>query len=130
MASLLADVVVICLVGFAVVAGLSLMVMGAPATPPFARRAPTSSSPQLRQDSNAQFIFDRGFLFRSSVTVSGVPPSTWIARIHCSTSRRAGSSDRVASVSPSPGRFGGRSLSATAALASTAAVPSIFSMTM
>jgi hypothetical protein len=52
-------------VGFAVVAGLSLLTAGPPATPSFARRTPTSGSVQLRQDPNAQFLFDRGFLFRS-----------------------------------------------------------------
>jgi hypothetical protein len=51
-------------VGFAVVAGLSLLTAGPPGTPSFARRAPTSGSVQLRQDPNAQFLFDRGFLFR------------------------------------------------------------------
>jgi hypothetical protein len=50
--------------------------MGAPAAPPFAKRAPTSSSPQLRQDLNAGFLHDRGFLFRRRVWFVGTccPP--------------------------------------------------------
>jgi hypothetical protein len=51
MAALLADVIIVCVVGFLGVAGLSLTITGPPATPAFARRAPTSSNPQLRQDS-------------------------------------------------------------------------------
>jgi len=35
-----------------------------PRTPPFARRAASSSNPQLRHDSNARFFTDRGSLFR------------------------------------------------------------------
>jgi hypothetical protein len=52
------------LVGFAVVAGLSLRLMRPPDTPAFARRQASSGSPQLRQDLNAGIINDRGFLFR------------------------------------------------------------------
>jgi len=58
------DLIAVCIIGFAIVAGLSLMIMGLPATPVFARRAATSASVQLRQDPNAGFIYDRGFLFR------------------------------------------------------------------
>jgi 5-methylcytosine-specific restriction endonuclease McrA len=58
------DLIIVCVVGFVLVAGLSLTFMGAPATPAFARRAATTASVQLRQDPNAGFIFDRGFLFR------------------------------------------------------------------
>lgn len=58
------DLIGIVVLGFLVVAGLSLMTIGAPATPSFARRAATSGSAQLRQDPNAGFIVDRGFLFR------------------------------------------------------------------
>jgi hypothetical protein len=76
MAALFADVIAVCVVGFLGVAGLSLTIMGAPATPAFARRAPTSSNPQLRQDLNAQFLADRGFLFRRRVWFVGTccPP--------------------------------------------------------
>jgi hypothetical protein len=56
--------IVTCAVVFALVALLSLLTTSAPAVQPFARRAPTSSSQQLRQDANAHFFFDRGFLFR------------------------------------------------------------------
>ncbi len=76
MAALLADAIVVCVVGFLVVAGYSLTIMGAPAIPSFARRAPASSSPQLRQDSNARFLLDRGFLFRRRIWFVGTccPP--------------------------------------------------------
>jgi hypothetical protein len=65
--AVLGGLIVFCIVGFAIIAGLSLTTMGPPATPPFARRAATSASVQLRQDSNAGFVFDRGFLFRRRV---------------------------------------------------------------
>jgi hypothetical protein len=58
----LGDVLIWGVVGFFVIAGLSLLTMGDPATPPFARRTPTASSPQLRQDPDAGFPWDRGFL--------------------------------------------------------------------
>jgi hypothetical protein len=64
---LLGEVLLVCVVGLVVVAGLSLPGMSAPATPSFAKRAPTSGSPQLRQDSNAGYLHDRGFLFRRRV---------------------------------------------------------------
>lgn len=53
------------ILGFVIVAGLSLWLTHAPAVPAFARRPPSgSSSPQLRPDLNAQIFHDRGFLFR------------------------------------------------------------------
>ena len=58
------DLIAFVVVAFVVVAGLSLLTVGAPATPPFARRAATSAAVQLRRDPNAGFILDRGFLFR------------------------------------------------------------------
>jgi hypothetical protein len=64
MAALFGDLIAIGIVAFFVVAGLSLTIMSPPATPSFARRAPTSASVQLRQDPNAGFVYDRGFLFR------------------------------------------------------------------
>ncbi|HEX9358764.1 MAG TPA: HNH endonuclease signature motif containing protein [Streptosporangiaceae bacterium] len=72
----LGDLVIICVVGFVIVAALSLVVAKTPATPPFARRVPTSGNPQLRQDSNAGFLQDRGFLFRKRVWFVGTccPP--------------------------------------------------------
>jgi hypothetical protein len=72
----LGDVIIIGVVGFLVFAGLSLTTMGAPATPSFARRAATASNPQLRQDANAHFLQDRGFLFRKRVWFTGTccPP--------------------------------------------------------
>jgi hypothetical protein len=70
------DLIVIVVVGFVIVAGLSLLSIGAPATPPFARRPATSASVQLRQDPNAGFILDRGFLFRRRFWFAGTccPP--------------------------------------------------------
>ena len=58
------DLIAFVVVAFVIVAGLSLLTIGAPATPPFARRAATSATVQLRQDPNAGFLLDRGFLFR------------------------------------------------------------------
>jgi len=58
------DLIAFVVVALVVVAGLSLLTIRAPAAPPFARRAATSASVQLRQDPNAGFIRDRGFLFR------------------------------------------------------------------
>lgn len=71
MVAFLGDVIVISVVGFLMVAGLSLVIAKTPATPAFARRAPTSGSGQLRQDLNAQFIKDRGFLFRRRIWFVG-----------------------------------------------------------
>ena len=70
------DLIVIVVVGFVIVAGLSLLTIGAPATPPFARRAAGAASVQLRQDANAGFILDRGFLFRRRFWFAGTccPP--------------------------------------------------------
>ena len=58
------DLIAFVVAAVVIVAGLSLLTIGAPATPPFARRAATSATVQLRQDPNAGFILDRGFLFR------------------------------------------------------------------
>lgn len=71
------DFLAIVVIGLVLVAGLSLLTIGAPATPPFARRTVTSASGQLRQDPNAGFIFDRGFLFRRRVWFVGTccPPA-------------------------------------------------------
>ncbi len=76
MGAALGDVLLVCVVGFLVIAALSLMVARTPATPAFARRAPTSGNPQLRQDANAQFLHDRGFLFRRRTWFTGTccPP--------------------------------------------------------
>lgn len=58
------DLIAVCVVGFLAIAVLSLLTTKTPRTPPFARRAATSSTGQLRQDQNAHFFADRGFLFR------------------------------------------------------------------
>src|SRR5215813_4578003 len=73
----LGDVITVCAVGFALFAVLSLVVAKPPAVPPFARRAATSGNPQLRQDPNARFLRDRGFLFRRRVWFVGTccPPA-------------------------------------------------------
>src|SRR5215472_13401058 len=72
----LANFVIGFVIVFAVIALLSLPTARLPATPPFARRAPTSSSPQLRQDANAHFFYDRGFMFRRRCWFTGTccPP--------------------------------------------------------
>jgi hypothetical protein len=67
MAALFGDLIIIVVVGFVAIAVLSLVITGQPATPTFARRSATSGSPQLRQDPNAHFLQDRGFLFRKRV---------------------------------------------------------------
>lgn len=60
----LQSLLVLGIIGFVAVAGLSLWLTHPPEVPAFARRQPTSSSPQLRQDPNAGVISGRGFLFR------------------------------------------------------------------
>lgn len=65
--AVIGDLIVFCVVGFAIVAGLSLLTMRPPVTPSFARRAAASASVQLRRDPNAGFISDRGFLFRRRI---------------------------------------------------------------
>lgn len=62
--AVLADLIGFCVLVFLVMAVLSLLTTKTPRTPAFARRAATSSSVQLRHDPNAQFLADRGFLFR------------------------------------------------------------------
>lgn len=60
----LGDVIGIAIFGFLAVAILSLFMTRTPVIPPFARRSPSTATAQLRQDPNAGFVFDRGFLFR------------------------------------------------------------------
>lgn len=76
MATLLGDLVGIGIGGFVAVAVLSLVMTKQPPTPAFARRSPTSGGTQLRQDHNARFSQDRGFLFRRRVWFVGTccPP--------------------------------------------------------
>jgi 5-methylcytosine-specific restriction endonuclease McrA len=64
MGALLGDIIGVAILGFLGTAILSLVVTRTPVTPAFARRSPTTTTVQLRQDPNAGFIFDRGFLFR------------------------------------------------------------------
>jgi HNH endonuclease len=72
----LGDLIIACVIGFVAIAALSLMITKTPATPAFARRAATSGNPQLRQDANAGFLQDRGFLFRRRIWFVGTccPP--------------------------------------------------------
>jgi 5-methylcytosine-specific restriction endonuclease McrA len=72
----LGDLIIACVVVFVAIAALSLMITKPPATPSFARRAATSANPQLRQDTNAGFLHDRGFLFRRRIWFTGTccPP--------------------------------------------------------
>lgn len=62
-------------VGFVVVAGISLWRRSWPRTPSFARPRGTSGE-QLRPDGNAKFFYDRGFLFlrRWFFVGTGCPP--------------------------------------------------------
>ena len=87
------DLIAIAVIGFLIIAGLSLLTIGAPVTPAFARRAATSASVQLRQDANAGFIFDRGFLFRRRVWFVGTccPP----VRVDAEQYRRLAAAQQV-----------------------------------
>lgn len=60
----LGDLITFVIVGFGLLAALSLLLARTPVTPQFARRAATTATVQLRQDPNGSFLFDRGFLFR------------------------------------------------------------------
>jgi hypothetical protein len=62
--AIVGDLIGFCVVAFLAVAALSIFTTKTPRTPAFARRAASSSSPQLRHDANARFFADRGFLFR------------------------------------------------------------------
>ena len=72
----LGDLIAFVIVGLGLLAALSLLLARTPATPQFARRAATSATVQLRQDPNAAFLFDRGFLFLRRVWFVGTccPP--------------------------------------------------------
>lgn len=78
MGALLGDLVGLAVFGFAAVAVASLMLTRTPVTPAFARRSPSTSSVQLRQDPNAGFVHDRGFLFR---------PRCWFVATCCPPAR-------------------------------------------
>ena len=58
------DLIGLFVFAFLALAILSVFTTKTPRTPPFARRAASSSNPQLRHDPNARFFADRGFLFR------------------------------------------------------------------
>jgi len=64
MGTLLGDFLGLLVTGFVAVAVLSIVMTRTPVTPAFARRKASTTSAQLRQDANAGFSFDRGFLFR------------------------------------------------------------------
>jgi hypothetical protein len=72
----LGDLIAFVIVGFGLLAVLSLLLARTPATPQFARRAATSATVQLRHDPNATFLFDRGVLFLRRVWFVGTccPP--------------------------------------------------------
>jgi hypothetical protein len=84
MGALLADIVGVAVLGFLAVAILSLTITRTPVTPAFARRSPATTSIQLRQDPNAAFIRDRGFLFRRRCwfVATCCPPTRVDARRH------------------------------------------------
>lgn len=94
MGALLGDIIGIAVVGFLAVAVLSLLVTRTPVTPAFARRSPSTTSVQLRQDLNAGFIFDRGFLFRRRCWFVGTscPPMridvSWQDELHAEQQSR------------------------------------------
>ena len=82
------DLIVIVVVGFVIVTGLSLLTIGAPATPPFARRPATAASVQLRQDPNASFILDRDSC-SGGASGSPVPAARPSASMRCDTGSSA-----------------------------------------
>ena len=62
--TIVGDLIGLAVCAFLALAILSIFTTKTPRTPAFARRAASSSYPQLRQDHNARFFTDRGFLFR------------------------------------------------------------------
>jgi hypothetical protein len=75
--ALLGDIIGIAVLAFLGVAVLSVVTTRTPVTPAFARRSPSTTSRQLREDLNAKFVFDRGFLFRRRCWFTGTccPPT-------------------------------------------------------
>jgi hypothetical protein len=104
MGTLLGDVIGVAVMGFLAVAVLSLVVTRTPVTPAFARRSASTTSVQLRQDPNAGFIFDRGFLFRRRCWFVGTccPPVRLDVRLQGELQAQHGS--RPVSVARSGGR--------------------------
>ena len=100
----LGDLVGFVVLGFLAVAVLSLVVTRTPATPAFARRSPSTGSVQLRQDPNAGFIFDRGFLFRRRCWFVGTccPPTRIDLRVQ--GEMHEGQASRPVAVARSSGR--------------------------
>lgn len=100
----LGDLVGFAILAFLAVAVLSLVTTRTPATPGFARRLSATGSVQLRQDPNAGFIFDRGFLFRRRCWFVGTccPLVRIDVRVHDELSAEQGS--RPVSVTGSGGR--------------------------
>lgn len=80
----LGDLVGFVILVFIAVAVLSMVMARTPETPAFARRSSSTGSVQLRQDPNAGFIFDRGFLFRRRCWFVGTccPPVQIDVRLH------------------------------------------------
>ena len=80
----LGDLVGFVILVFVAVAVLSIVMARTPETPAFARRSSSTGSVQLRQDPNAGFIFDRGFLFRQRCWFVGTccPPAQIDVRLH------------------------------------------------
>jgi 5-methylcytosine-specific restriction endonuclease McrA len=104
MGAVLGDIIGFGILAFVVTAVLSLMVTRKPGTPAFARRSPTTGSIQLRQDPNAGFFFDRGFLFRRRCWFVGTccPPTKIDVRLHAEL--RAAQSSRPVRVARTGGR--------------------------
>src|SRR5690242_9541412 len=116
----LGDVIIICAVGFVLFAGLSLVVAKPPVSPPFARRAATSGNPRLRQDANARFLRDRGFLFRRRVWFVGTccPPAR-IDAAHYGHFSAVQWLHPVAVADPAPASGGGSKIPSTGSPAAT-----------
>jgi hypothetical protein len=98
------DLIGLCVLVFLAVAVLSLVTSKRPEVPAFARRTASSSTVQLRQDSNAHFFADHGFLFRRRhwFVATCCPP----ARINTTDYRQLSTAERHSPVAVA--RSGGR----------------------
>jgi hypothetical protein len=99
------DLIGLFVFAFLAVAILSVFTTKTPRTPPFARRAASSSNPQLRHDPNARIFTDRGFLFRRRYwfVATCCPPVRMVTANYQSLS--AGEQQRPVQVAQTGGRI-------------------------
>jgi hypothetical protein len=86
-----ATTLLVVVVAVAILLGLASKMSSPPATPSWAKPKPTNSA-QLRRDTNASFLRDRGFLFRPRVWFlgTGCPPAHISAEQHQAMASRQG----------------------------------------